>query len=94
VSLVAQSDLSSKLIYYVLEPHLEDEVAIQPGDIMLVHKVFDDGWAAGENSKTGQTGIFPLPCCVQANEANDIDLRTVHSRNTIGKRDSSYTYRT
>jgi hypothetical protein len=72
---------------------MDDEIGLLPGDIMILHNHFDDGWAAGENTKTGQTGIFPLPCCVQANKAADIDLRTLQTRSYISKRDSSYSYR-
>jgi hypothetical protein len=75
------------------EPELDDEVELVPGDIMLVHKVFDDGWAAGENTKTGQIGIFPLPCCVQVNDAADVDMRSLKKKTDFRKRVSSQRYR-
>ncbi|KNC97925.1 uncharacterized protein SPPG_06915 [Spizellomyces punctatus DAOM BR117] len=44
------------------DPLEVDEVLLNVGDIVHVHKVFDDGWAYGVNTNTGQTGVFPHVC--------------------------------
>jgi hypothetical protein len=76
-----------------LEPHLEDEIAILAGDILNVHTIFDDGWAAGQNKRTGAVGIFPLPCCVQANETYDPSAMGSDADSVISKRHSSFSYK-
>ncbi|KAJ3107661.1 hypothetical protein HDU97_003655 [Phlyctochytrium planicorne] len=37
----------------------EDEIWLDPGDVVQVHKMFDDGWAFGVNRTTGDFGMFP-----------------------------------
>ncbi|KAJ3175220.1 hypothetical protein HK101_010710 [Irineochytrium annulatum] len=41
-------------------PMEEDEIALKLGDVVQVHRVFDDGWAYGVNRNTFDTGIFPV----------------------------------
>jgi hypothetical protein len=41
-------------------PRLRDEMDAQRGDVVIVDEVFDDGWGAGTNTRTGQNGVFPL----------------------------------
>ncbi|KAI9208634.1 uncharacterized protein BJ171DRAFT_489558 [Polychytrium aggregatum] len=62
-----------------------DQLTIQPGDLILVHEHYYDGWARGALVSTGQIGYFPLgvtnPYCGNivrliilhdANNANDV----------------------
>ncbi|TPX71450.1 hypothetical protein SpCBS45565_g01037 [Spizellomyces sp. 'palustris'] len=44
------------------DPLEVDEVLLNVGDIVHVHKVFDDGWGFGVSTNTGQTGVFPHVC--------------------------------
>ncbi|KAJ3102450.1 hypothetical protein HDU96_009629 [Phlyctochytrium bullatum] len=37
-----------------------DEIDLVPGDVVQVHKVFDDGWAFGVNRNTQEHGMFPV----------------------------------
>ncbi|KAI8845476.1 hypothetical protein BC829DRAFT_491627 [Chytridium lagenaria] len=43
-------------------PMLEDEVALEVGDVVQVGERFEDGWGSGMNLTTGDVGAFPLSC--------------------------------
>ncbi|KAJ3229998.1 Sorbin and SH3 domain-containing protein 1 [Chytriomyces hyalinus] len=43
-------------------PELDDEVPVRVGDTIILLKEFDDGWAFGKNTRTGQSGLFPADC--------------------------------
>ncbi|KXS14007.1 hypothetical protein M427DRAFT_356878 [Gonapodya prolifera JEL478] len=38
----------------------EDEMTVYPGNMVLVHTVFRDGWGLGQNLDTGMYGVLPL----------------------------------
>ncbi|KAI8802059.1 hypothetical protein BJ742DRAFT_858652 [Cladochytrium replicatum] len=42
------------------KPFLDDEIAIREGELVDVIRFFDDGWALGRSSVTGQRGFFPM----------------------------------
>ncbi|KAJ3358686.1 hypothetical protein HDU91_005151 [Kappamyces sp. JEL0680] len=41
-------------------PQIADELAMQPGDLVTIQLLFDDGYAKGTNHTTTQQGIFPV----------------------------------
>ncbi|KAJ3013268.1 Sorbin and SH3 domain-containing protein 2 [Thoreauomyces humboldtii] len=41
-------------------PSEEDEVQLAIGDTVVIWQSFEDGWATGENLRTGAKGFFPL----------------------------------
>ncbi|KAJ3140832.1 hypothetical protein HK101_003461 [Irineochytrium annulatum] len=41
-------------------PQMEDEIELRAGQVMVIKKVFGDGWANGLNLTTGKEGTFPL----------------------------------
>ncbi|KAJ3341216.1 hypothetical protein HDU93_005407 [Gonapodya sp. JEL0774] len=43
-------------------PTEPDEILLEFGNTVSVNWNFDDGWAAGLNITTGQSGLFPLAC--------------------------------
>jgi len=47
-------------VVYSFIADLPDEVPLIPGDEVIIHKVFDDGYAFGENISTGKFGVFPI----------------------------------
>ncbi|KAJ3414742.1 hypothetical protein HDV05_006081 [Chytridiales sp. JEL 0842] len=59
------SDGGAVARYEVLEPWLPqrfDEVALRPGDIVIVSKVYEDGWCDGKVEGTDEEGVFPMAC--------------------------------
>ncbi|KAJ1986109.1 hypothetical protein H4R33_003555 [Dimargaris cristalligena] len=50
-------------------PRMEDEIALLPGQSLLLFKTFDDGWAVAYNLDTEQEGTVPL-VCVTANASD------------------------
>ncbi|KAI8846289.1 hypothetical protein BC829DRAFT_398865 [Chytridium lagenaria] len=42
------------------EPRLEDEVTLRVGDVVVVERMYNDGWAFGTNETLGLSGAFPL----------------------------------
>ncbi|KAI9101892.1 hypothetical protein DFS34DRAFT_435220 [Phlyctochytrium arcticum] len=44
------------------EPCETDEVGLEPGDIIKVMKVFEDGWGWGINTRSNKRGVFPVVC--------------------------------
>ncbi|KAJ3070814.1 hypothetical protein HDU98_006180 [Podochytrium sp. JEL0797] len=49
-------------VLFAYEKDLPDELGLQPGDIVTVTNLFDDGWARGVCN--GKQGAFPLACVV------------------------------
>ncbi|KAJ3218451.1 hypothetical protein HDU67_005547 [Dinochytrium kinnereticum] len=37
-----------------------DEMSLRAGDVVQVHKLFEDGWAFGVNRSTRAQGMFPV----------------------------------
>ncbi|KAJ1508123.1 hypothetical protein HMI54_010986 [Coelomomyces lativittatus] len=49
--------------YYAIReyiPKMEDELALEEGDVILVIEEFDDGWVKAMNERTGSQGVCPL----------------------------------
>ncbi|ORX98986.1 hypothetical protein K493DRAFT_299626 [Basidiobolus meristosporus CBS 931.73] len=67
----AQSDGEGYTCVFAYTPTLEDELMIQPGDMLIVIWSFDDGWAVGRNLNTGNEGAFPM-ACVTKNPPSEI----------------------
>ncbi|KAJ1910871.1 hypothetical protein IWQ60_010423 [Tieghemiomyces parasiticus] len=49
-------------VVHPFTPRMQDEIALTPGDICLLFRTFDDGWAIGFNTNTNQEGTIPLVC--------------------------------
>ncbi|KNC99803.1 uncharacterized protein SPPG_05181 [Spizellomyces punctatus DAOM BR117] len=43
-------------------PRLSDEMKLSAGDFICVRKIYEDGWAEGQNITTGDEGFFPHQC--------------------------------
>ncbi|KAI9197345.1 uncharacterized protein BJ171DRAFT_222855 [Polychytrium aggregatum] len=41
-------------------PRMSDEIALMPGDQVIIRKIYGDGWGLGFNVSTRQEGAFPL----------------------------------
>jgi hypothetical protein len=63
-------------------PCLEDEMELEPGDIISVSQVWDDGWALGLNLSSGQVGVLPMSF-VRHVSVQLTDLRTVPARESL-----------
>ncbi|RUS13087.1 hypothetical protein BC937DRAFT_86365 [Endogone sp. FLAS-F59071] len=56
---------SSARDYIVIHPYFErrpDELYLHQGGLVSIRRVYDDNWAYGVCSTTGQRGMFPLVC--------------------------------
>ena len=62
----AKIPLSVMTVVQEFEPRMEDELALQINDRILLLKVFDDGWAVGLNQMTGKQGVFPMEYVVSS----------------------------
>ncbi|KAJ3108769.1 hypothetical protein HDU97_000169 [Phlyctochytrium planicorne] len=49
-------------VQYAFTPTLDDEIALDVGDLIEVLEVFDDGWARGRTLKSEGAGYFPVRC--------------------------------
>jgi len=47
-------------VVYSFIAGLPDELQLTPGQEVIIHKVFDDGYAYGENASSHQFGVFPI----------------------------------
>jgi len=47
-------------IRYDFKPSLNDEIELEPGNIVEVMEVYDDGWAKGRNLTYNTEGVFPI----------------------------------
>ncbi|KAF9382694.1 hypothetical protein CPB97_007007 [Podila verticillata] len=64
---------------YPYQASMADELDLNPGDIVNVQKVFDDGWAVGVNMNSGSEGAFPVVCVMFVDEsALDDDFEEVN----------------
>ncbi|KAG0260991.1 hypothetical protein DFQ27_003236 [Actinomortierella ambigua] len=64
---------------YPYQASMADELDLSPGDIINVHRVFDDGWAVGTNLNTSAEGAFPVVCVTAVDEnALDDDFEEVN----------------
>ncbi|KAJ3123506.1 hypothetical protein HK098_001853 [Nowakowskiella sp. JEL0407] len=43
-------------------PQFPDEIYVNSGDLMEIETVYNDGWIAGKNHKTGKEGVYPSSC--------------------------------
>ncbi|KAI9344822.1 hypothetical protein DFJ73DRAFT_494173 [Zopfochytrium polystomum] len=50
----------------VYSAKLNDELDLAVGDRVTIHESFPDGWAKGQNERTGKSGMFPLSAVVAA----------------------------
>jgi len=66
-----QNKMQSPIIHYEKKPrvrrvvysfiaNLQDELSLTPGQEVVIHEVFDDGYAYGENISNGKLGVFPI----------------------------------
>jgi len=47
-------------VVYSFIADLPDELQLTPGEEVIIHKAFDDGYAYGENATNGKVGVFPI----------------------------------
>lgn len=47
-------------IKYDFKPSLNDEIELEPGNVVEVIEVYDDGWAKGRNLTYNTEGVFPI----------------------------------
>lgn len=52
----------TKKVIHTYAPFLADECPLNVGDIVVIEKLYDDGWGVGRNTTTGASGAFPLAC--------------------------------
>ncbi|KAJ3125123.1 hypothetical protein HK101_005985, partial [Irineochytrium annulatum] len=57
-------------VMFAFAPTLEDEIALEGGDLVEVLEVFDDGWARGRSLRHEKTGYFPVRCLKLAEGAS------------------------
>ncbi|CAG8453986.1 12714_t:CDS:2 [Ambispora leptoticha] len=50
------------LVVHPYMPVLPDELELVINEMIIVKRLFDDGWAVGINRNTGKEGAFPLVC--------------------------------
>ncbi|KAF9908239.1 hypothetical protein EC991_010079 [Linnemannia zychae] len=92
-SIGAGGDAGGKQYCQALYPYqasMADELDLSPGDIVNVHKVFDDGWAVGVNMNTSNEGAFPVVCVMFVDESalhDDFEDVNMHSMTPMGHRE-------
>jgi len=52
----------------VFVPSEEDEIKLNIGDDVEITEIFEDGWCEGKNVSTGEGGVFPRTCVVEADQ--------------------------
>ncbi|GAA96784.1 uncharacterized protein L969DRAFT_20128 [Mixia osmundae IAM 14324] len=68
---------SEVVAIYAYNPNLPDELKLEPDTVIVVRKIFDDGWAVGSIKGAAPTegpkeGAFPLVvCCAAGSDAAD-----------------------
>ncbi|KAF9431932.1 hypothetical protein BGZ76_011506 [Entomortierella beljakovae] len=75
---------------YPYQASMADELDLNAGDIVNVHRVFDDGWAVGVNMNTSNEGAFPVVCVMFVDEASledDFEDVNMHSMTPMGHRE-------
>ncbi|KAJ3169334.1 hypothetical protein HK101_011491, partial [Irineochytrium annulatum] len=43
-------------------PQMEDEVLLQPGEMVILETIYNDGWARGTNQTSNMFGYLPMAC--------------------------------
>ncbi|KAG0375642.1 hypothetical protein BGX24_008831 [Mortierella sp. AD032] len=92
-SSIGAGDAGGKQYCQALYPYqasMADELDLSPGDIVNVHKVFDDGWAVGVNMNTSNEGAFPVVCVMFVDESalhDDFEDVNMHSMTPMGLRE-------
>ncbi|KAJ1567979.1 hypothetical protein HK405_004076, partial [Cladochytrium tenue] len=54
-------------------PQRFDELALSPGEEVVVHRVYEDGWCDGRVCGTGEEGVFPLACLACRDHVGGVD---------------------
>ncbi|KAI8874436.1 hypothetical protein GQ42DRAFT_151882 [Ramicandelaber brevisporus] len=49
-------------VVYNYDKNMDDELELRVNEVMLVLKMFDDGWALARDLSTGREGAIPLAC--------------------------------
>jgi len=95
----AKIPLSVMTVVQEFEPRMEDELALQINDRILLLKVFDDGWGVGLNQMTGKQGVFPMEYVVSSELikstnkfASQIEFRNVLPSRTQSQAFSNFSF--
>jgi hypothetical protein len=67
----SMKSLEEKQSYKVVRmfiPSEEDEIKLNIGDDVEITDIFEDGWCEGKNISTGEGGVFPRTCVVEADQ--------------------------
>ncbi|KAG0045860.1 hypothetical protein BGZ83_008924 [Gryganskiella cystojenkinii] len=83
-------------VLYPYQASLADELELTPGDIVNVHRVFDDGWAVGVNMNTSNEGAFPVVCVMFVDESaldDDFEDVNMHSMTPMSHREDDHSKR-
>jgi len=88
----AKIPLSVMTVVQEFEPRMEDELALQVNDRILLLKVFDDGWAVGLNQMTGKQGVFPMEYVVSSELVKSTNkfASQIEFRNALPSRTQSH----
>ncbi|KAF9171996.1 hypothetical protein BGX21_005933 [Mortierella sp. AD011] len=89
-SMVAGDKPSYCQALYPYQASMADELDLTPGDIVKVHRVFDDGWAVGMNMNTSSEGAFPVVCVMFVDESSledDFEDVNMQSMTPMGHRE-------
>ncbi|KAJ3115398.1 hypothetical protein HDU96_000703 [Phlyctochytrium bullatum] len=65
ISTVSSGNGETEMRYEVAVPWIPqrfDELALAPGDFVIVYKVYEDGWCDGKHETTEDEGVFPMAC--------------------------------
>jgi len=76
------------VVVYPYSSQLPDELQLQPNDIIVVKRVFDDGWAVGMNRETGKEGAFPLVCVASPGALQEVEEEEGGEGGFIGEADT------
>ncbi|KAG0093882.1 hypothetical protein BGZ93_010723 [Podila epicladia] len=79
---------------YPYQASMADELDLNPGDIVNVQRVFDDGWAVGVNMSSGNEGAFPVVCVMFVDESaldDDFEDVNMHSMTPMSVREDDAT---
>lgn len=53
---------NTSIVIFSFEATKEDELSLEPGDMVQVEKKFEDGWGYGHKLNSSSSGVFPLSC--------------------------------
>jgi len=90
----AKIPLSVMTVVQEFEPRMDDELALQMNDRILLLKIFDDGWAVGLNQMTGKQGVFPMEYVVSSEliASNNKFASQIEYRNVLPSRVQSQAF--